>query len=60
MIVNPLDFKINTDLIFLKLGISHNAQIRSTANMNIGIHFAGILEHELELEYDNQVINEEN
>lgn len=59
MIMNPLDFKINRDLIFLRLGISHTPLVRSTAYLNIGIQFIGLLESDLEQDYDPEIFKEE-
>ena len=59
MITNPLDFKINADLVFLKLGISHSSLIRSTAKLNIGINFIGFLDHDLEQDHDTTISTNE-
>lgn len=45
MILNPLDFKLNTDLTFLKLGLLLKPEIRSTANVKVNVDFGKIIPH---------------
>ena len=48
MIVHPLDFKINRDLVYLKLGLLSTPIIRSTANMRVSVEIIHTQDHEEE------------
>lgn len=59
MILNPLDFKINLDLIYLKLGVVHTHKLRSTAKIDFNIYFSDVNEHILDHDDDTIIFEEE-